>query len=656
MENYPPQIEFFPDNSHRSPPGYTQRPWFRSSRFIVFIIVFSISAIVGLTYTYSRPAIYRSSATLLTSAMTAIDRESKEADIQHVAIQKQILLGDEVVAETLSRLKKSAANGYLLQLTAADVRNLLDVVPVAETNLVEMQAEGPDPEFLPLLINTWIDVYLDVRAEDVKKLTDNTSRVIEEELKSLTDKIKSARTALEVYRKDNDILSTGRDENEVLARLKGLSNSLNQASDDEVRAKAHLDAIKAAISNNQAVVPNQDQGGLPELETRLQVLREKLAELDKRFTREYLSLQAELKVIPEQIRKLEAEIKDKRQYGKNIVLAEAEKDYFAAQQTLTNIRAQLNEHKQQAASFTSKFAEHETLKTDLEGLEKLYRQTNERLVQIETGHKEKYPQVEVIKRAYLPGDPVRPNYSRDAVIVMVGSFLLGLFTVWIFEYLTRKQEHQSPVTLSGIHLYTPVAERVDYRQTAVTPLEQQHHNALASPWHRELSSLQLRVLLNASTLQGKQLIGLLLSGLTIEEAASLKADQIDLKTATLTITDPSPRTLTINRSLKSLFEQSGGYPVWIFEKPGSSEALEATLLRAAADSGLSNSMEISAEAIRHSYIIYLVRQGLRLSDLEHIVGYLEPLAISYYSSYSPSQKNQGINDVELLHPALIDLN
>lgn len=655
MENYPPQIEFFPNNRPVSPPDFNQRPWFRSRRFIIFVIVFLISAAIGLTYTYSRPAIYRSSATLLTSAMTAIDRESNIADIQHVAIQKQILLGHELVAETLSRLKASATNVFLPQLTTSDIRNLMDVQPVAETNLVEIRAEGSDPEFLPVLINTWIDVYLDARAEEVKNLTGTTTSVIEEELKGLTDKINTARTELEDFRKNNDILSTGRDENEALARLKGLSNSLNQASEDEVRAKAKLDAIKAAIANDRTVVPNQDQGSLQDLEKRLQELREKLTELDRRFTRNYLNLQPELKVIPDQIKKLEAEIKDKRQYGKNIVLTEAEKDYAAAQQTAKDIRAQLNDHKQQVANFTSKFAEHETLKTDLEGLEKLYRDTKERLVQIETSHKEKYPQVTVISRAYLSHDPVRPNYSRDAMISLVSSLLLGLFAVWISEYLTRKQEQQSSVTLSGIHMYTPAADMINYQQAAVKPLEQKPANALASPLCRELSSLQLRVLLNASTLKGKQLIGLLLSGLAIEEAASLKTDQIDLETATITVTEPALRTIAINRSLKSLLEQSGGYPVWAADNSGSPEDLTASLLCAAVDSGLPNPMEINAESIRHSYIIYLVRQGLRLSDLEQIVGYLEPLVISAYSSYSPPQKGRGIDDIELLHPALIDI-
>jgi site-specific recombinase XerD len=75
---------------------------------------------------------------------------------------------------------------------------------------------------------------------------------------------------------------------------------------------------------------------------------------------------------------------------------------------------------------------------------------------------------------------------------------------------------------------------------------------------------------------------------------------------------------------------------------------------AAVDSGLPDPEEITAEAIRHSYITYLVRQGLRLSDLEQITGHLEPSVISSYSAYSPPQQGRHISDIELIHPALIN--
>lgn len=643
--------------------GTSDRPWYRSRRLSIFAVVFLVSATIGLVYNYSRPAVYRSSATLLTSAMTPVDRESSEADIQHVAIQRQILLGHELIAETLSRLKAEATNKSFLRLTTSDIQNLLNVKPVAETNLVEIEAEGTNAGFLPLLINTWIDVYLDARADEVRKLTNDTTRILEDELKGLTIKIDSARLELESFRKSHDISSTERNENEALARLKGLTDSLNKASEEEVKTRSHLNAIRTAISRGQAVVPDDEKGSLLDLEKRLHDLREKLADLDKKFTREYLNLQPDLRSIPEQIKELEIAVGSKRQHGKNVVLTDAEMNYAAAQQTVREIRAQLDEHKKQASAFTSKFTQHDALKTDLEGLEKIYRDTQERLVQVKTSRRERYPQVTVINRAYETREPVRPDYSRDALIVIAGSLLLGLFSVWISEYLTQKKEQQPSIAVFGIQGYSaasPAAAGLpDYPPGALGSSEQKiseqkASNFLPGPIHRELSSHQLRILLNAANLEGKQFIGLLLTGLDIAEIVSLTPRQIDLDAGIITLAGNAPRAVPISRFLQSLFEQSEGQPLWDANDPGSRVDLSAALICAAVDSGLPDAEGITAEVIRHSYIAYLVRQGLRLSDLQQVVGHLEPEVISSYRAYSPPQQGRHLYEIELLHPALIN--
>ena len=652
MNKYSPQIEIYPDNHFNLPQDLFKPPWYRSQRLLIFTIIFLLSAAVSLIYNYSRPAIYRSSATLLTSAMTAIDSDRAVADAQHVAIQKQLLLGHELLNKTWERLKTST--DVASKLTDTEIQKLLTVAPIPDTNLLEIRAEGKDAEFLPLLVNAWTDVYQETRAADIKKSTDNTTQLIVDELNGLAEKINAKQAELEAFRKNFDISSSGREENEAPARLIGLTDSLNKAGEDEVKAKATLDAVKSAIDRGQAVVSEQEQGDLQALEKRLQEFREKLTEFDNKFTRDYMTKKYKYNPIPEQIKKLEAEIKTKQDYGKRIVLTEAENKYAAARQTVVEIRAQLPEQKKQAAEFTTKFAQYDALKTDLEGLEQIYRETQERLVKIETGQKEKYPQVTVIDRAYASSTPVRPDYSRDALIALVGSLVLGLFSVWLADYLTRKQEQPSAITLSGIHLYNPAAaDRLNYRQTVAPPLEQKTGNALASPLLRELSSHQLRQLLNAANLKGKQLIAFLLSGLTIEEAASLTVAQIELETATLTVGGAKPRTLTVSSTLKALLAQSGDHPAWDADQ--SADDLAVALLCAAVDSGLPNPGEITAAAIRHSYIAYLVRQGLRLSELEQITGQLEAAVISSYSAYSPPQQGRNLDEIEWLHPALANV-
>jgi polysaccharide biosynthesis transport protein len=664
MKKLSPQIEIYSDERFNPRPGLIQQPHVRSRRLIIFGMVFLLSAAISLAYNYTRPAIYRSSATLLTSAMTAIDSDStKAADAQHVAIQKQLLLGQELLAKTASQLKASTAVGTASKLTDSEIQKLLSVEPIPETNLVEIRAEGTDSAILPVLVNTWTEVYQDARAEDIKNLTDSTTKLIVDELKGLAEKTDAKRVELEYFRRINDISSSGRDENEPLARLNGLNNSLNKAMEEEVNAKAALDAVKSAIDRGQAVVPDREQGNFQNLETRLQELHEKLAEFDKRFTRDYMSKKFKYNPIPDQIAKLEQELRNKQDYGRRIVLTEAENKYAAAQQTVIAIRDQLAAQQNQAAAFTTKFAKFETLKTDLESLDKLYRDTQERLVKIETNQKEKYPQVSVISKAYASATPIKPDYSRDALISLVGSLLLGLFAVWIFEYLTRKQEQPSAITMSGIHVYnSAAADRLTYRhpdyqfpdyQHLAKPLEQKLSNALASSMFRELSSHQLRVLLNAASPKGKQLIGLLLSGLTLAEISTLSVAQVDWEAATLDIAGAMPRTLPIGNSFKTLLLHPSHDLDWFTNKPP--DDLAVILMCAAIDSGLPNPGEITVAAIRHSYITYLVRQGLRLSELEQITGHLDASVISSYSAYSPPQQGRSIDEIELLHPALVDI-
>lgn len=635
------------------PPQHEPKPWFRSRRLIIFTIAFLTSAALTLGYVYSRPAIYLSYATLLTVAKTAIDLPSGDADIQHVAIQKQILLGSELLTETSRRLKTVNDTGVQINLSSGEIRQMLDVRPVPETNLIEMVAEGPEPEILPLLINTWIDVYLDARAAEVSRLLGDTTQIIQDELDGLAKKIQLKRVELDQFRQEHDIASIEREENEALARLKGLNESLNDASEDEVKAKAKLDAINKAIERGQAVVPQEDTRTLSLLEDRAQELRQQLAELNLRYTQEYLNLSPSLKVIPEQLSALEAEIKRMRQHGQTVVQSDAQQEYAAAKQTADEIRQQLNAHKKKATAFSARFTEHEALKGDLEALESLYRESQERLVQIETRYAGKYPQVDVIERAFLPGAPVYPDYLRDTGIATAVSIIFSLFCVWIAEFLTRKTEPRPVVNLSGIHLYDRQIKQDSFElpRQSVDQLPVQNP-VLSSPPPREIPVQQISVLLLSAGDKEKLLIALLLSGATLEEITMIKQEDIDADNGKLMIHGKSPRVLPLSPVLKSLFASD---TCRLTDSSGdllSEEDLAALLTCAIADADLSESGEINADSLRQTYLIYLVKQGIRLAELEKIAGYIPPKILSSYSLYQPAGPKRSYDEIDLVYPEL----
>lgn len=663
-----PDIQILPNQAPYNRPRPSPTHWYKSRRLLVFAIVFVLSLCISLGYVYSRPALFRSYATLLTVAQTAIDQQSSDADIQHVAIQRQILTGQELLQETLTRLRQdSQQKGNLpdtSNLSSSELRRMLTVQAVPDTNLVELAAIGNQAEILAPIINTWIDIYLERRAEQVRQSTGLTLETLREELNGLEDKILAKRRELEHFRTSNEITSLGREnlfENQSLARFKALNKAYNDASEQAVRSKARLDAVHRAIGQGKTVVPNDDKKGMRVLELRLQNLREQLAEFDKKYTREYLALNPSLNVLPGQIRDLEKEIQAKRNFGQSIALSDAQQDYQAAQQSLAVIKKQLNDHKQQASEFSTKFAEHESLLNDMQGLEKLQRVTQERIVQIEAKQAEKFPQVNIIERAFQPIKPFSPDYARDAMIAIVASIILGLLGVWTVEYLTRREGQNASISISGINLYADsnpelinnyADQNKQLNAQPPQPLMDKQNHALELDLPAELNIEQFDSLLEAADIKTKQLVALLLSGLSIKEIAEIDKSHFDFTEDTLIVTDEEPRKISLAPVISALFKLNEPCPTWKKNKPVTIEMLDAILIYAAADAGFSETQNINAETISHSYIVYLVKQGIRLSELEQVTGYIEPATLSKYSRYSPEKRALPISEINLFHPAL----
>jgi succinoglycan biosynthesis transport protein ExoP len=207
MQEFPNSFEPMPADADAYG-SVSQVPWYRSPRFRLFTCVLLLGLAAGLTYTLSQPAIYESRASLLVSAMTAVDQSSTAPDIQHVTIQRQLLLGNKLITDTRDQLDKDV--GY--DLTRSEIREIMLVEPIPDTNLVEMVARGEHEQLLPLLIDTWTEVYLAARAAEIEQSTSDTTRIVGRELEELNGKIDSARVALDNFRREHNIISAQREE------------------------------------------------------------------------------------------------------------------------------------------------------------------------------------------------------------------------------------------------------------------------------------------------------------------------------------------------------------------------------------------------------------------------------------------------------------
>lgn len=445
MEQYSQRLE--PMSQFDQDPQY-KPPWHRSAKVKVFSIGAGTVLVLGLLWTLFQPSVYRSNATVLMSAPATFDAVETQADIQKVAIQRAILLGKDITEQLLIKLQ---GLGFSV-VDATYLNDALNVDPLPETNLIEMSAQSADSDMLPTIVNSWIDVYIAMRALDIEQSKTQTEQQVTEELESLAVKIEAARDTLERYRTDNQIVSVKREENDVLARLDGLNRALNNAIEEEVKAKSYLGAVAESIDHGKKVVPSSDQGTVQRVERELKQLRNKLAAVTKRYTQQYISKQPSLRDIPAQIDKLEMELASRLSEGQAVELDSAKRAYAATLGTTEDLRLRLNEHKEYVSRFNRVYATHESLVEDLAGLEALSREMQGRLVQLEVQQVNKYPQVDVIDRSGR-SEHIGPDYAVLLGGTALGAVVFGIFCVWLYGFLGHEKKQPAYVTISGVAAY-----------------------------------------------------------------------------------------------------------------------------------------------------------------------------------------------------------
>jgi succinoglycan biosynthesis transport protein ExoP len=632
-------------------------------RVRIFLSVLISCLLISLSYTWLRPAIYESTATLLVTPPLLDERRSEVSNEQHVELELQFLASHSLLARVHETLSTADSRTDAARLTLSDLDDMLEASPVANTNLVELIARGQEKELLPVVINAWISVYQDAHAASIAVDSASEMTATEQQLDEMRQKVAKKREELDSFRKEYDIVSMERNENRMLKRLSGLTDSLNKSNEEEVAARARLGAIKEAIAAGQPVANEHGKDSLTSLDQRLVEIQEQLKQLELEFTPHYMAIDPQIKGLVRKRDLLLQEIQQKQTAGQQLALAQAEQDLATAHRSVQSLQAQLDEQKQQVMEFTTRFAEHEALQEELLQLETVYREVQNQQLQHQVNHRRQYPQISIKEPAFMPEKPVYPYYLRDSGISVAASVLLGLLVLLLYDFLNRSGRMPGVQQLSPVFVNTPgvpVIQEVRGEQL----LAAQKTPALAYQRNRELSVSEVSTLLKAADSRSRLLITLLLSGLSLEEVSAMQVGDLDLSVSELTVTGRYERILAITPAIAAVLsaclpgETPADTPVFADSDGGTLgvEDLAALLACAAHDAGLVNPTEVTPEVLRHTYLAYLARQGMRLSDLEKIAGRMPPTVLAAYAIFSPPGSGMSLDSVERDYPALVELS
>lgn len=660
-----------PWNGPQREPAQIASPAQRANRrkLLVFLGVLVLAGAASLLYNFTRAPEYKAAARIqinpgsvqVQTIRPTGGSEGTDAPRPFLT-ELQVLTSRPVIEAAVKRLDATFQRSLfaLGSDPVSTLRSSLTASAASGTDVVELTATGADAALAAALVNQVIAAYREQLAQAYRETIGEALAQMDDELTKLATRVATKRKAVESFAARHNVVSLEREENQMLARARGLGTALNNANEKLAAAEGRLRSLEEAASQGKSVVRARDNPTLANLEQRASQIREELRELERSYTPAYLAMDTRVRAQRTRLAELEQQIASQRDSSQRSSIAEAYEEVSSARETASRIRQQIASDRDAVQRFNASFNEYKALREELAQLESLYRDATQRKAKLEAAERARRPAIKVLEAASIPQEPWRPLYLRDAAIGIAVSFLLALLIMWVVELFNRHDSQPTilvPQPIAGAPRYGGQLER-PYGGTLAPPgapaptLPTGTSGLLAEPppMPRELAADEVGRLLAAASTEARLEALLLLGGLSPEELLALDWDGIDLARREIRVPGASARTVAMLEPAAAMLERlpralGGKLLAWKDAGQVTLETVTSDLLFAAHDAGIERPAEITPAALRHTYIAFLARQGIRLADLIKLVGRLSPEQAATYSSYAPPGKRLALDEV-----------
>jgi polysaccharide biosynthesis transport protein len=637
-------------------------------RLYVFLGTLAVTLMTSLGYTWFRPAEYRVSARLeITPAMGPVPSGptsgSAPESPRPFLTETQILTSRPVLDLAATRLERMGQSYPAAGPDpVADMQSHLEAVPVPNTNVVELIATGTRPEVLAPMLNTIIEAYRDHLAMAYRDSSAEALVQANEEVKKLEESVAVKRREVEAFRLRNNIVSLERDENQILAQTRDLNASLSAANERVAKAEGKLHALMDSAATGKTVVRSKDDPTLANLEQRASALREQMQDLDRDFTPSYLAKDPKAVALQSRLAELDRQIVVQREVGQRDALAEAQEELAGAQAAAVRLQSQITTGRKEMGQFTARFNEYKSQQEQLDAIETAYQDASKRLAKLGATESSRMPTIKVLEAAAKPQQPWRPLYWRDTVLSIGASLALALLAMWLVELFNRSEPQPTTILVQaqpGVLPYGAIPHALRGQSAAAMRLEASSPALLAQQptFPRELDQHEVAALVQASDDDSRLVVLLLLSGISLDEALALRGSGVDLGLELIHVGGESERDVALPEPLRALLAvrttavSAEQLLLGHQDRPATRDTVRAQILAAAHDAGIEGVIDVTTDCLRHTYVAFLVRQGIRFSDLTRIVGHLPAEVLGAYSALSPRGSRFSREAINVVYPA-----
>ena len=626
-------------------------------RLLVFAATFVAALVIGQIWNFSRAPEYLAQ-TRLQATLPEVGRAGRSASSAYDN-KLQLLNSRPLLARLADALLAQGVPAAKLgDDPAGRLQAMLQVRPVAGTEVVEVQATGPDPGLLADALNALPGVVRQELASRQAGEADAQLQAARQELARLDRTAAERRARLENFRQHAGVLAE-RDDNEAVAQLKRVNQALNVAVEKESAAEARLRAIREAAAQGKVSTQVRADPTLTVLETRASQLREELKELERGWTPDFLAKDPQARAMRSRLAELERQIAEQRVVSQQAALQSAQEDFDSARAQVERLREQARVARPELLKTTQRMGEAKVYEEDLAQVDKARRDLLERVTRLEADEQRRVAGVAVIEAAVVPGAPARPDRVRDAVIVLVAATLLALATTGVVELFNRPPAPEvAPSTTVVLSPDWQAARRAlpdaaDRPAPLPSPIDA--YAALPAPLHL-LEQPEAAALLAACAGPARLVCAAGLMGLSIPEALALRTQDFDSDRLQLQIGGAWARQLPMPAWLPQTLAPGLPADEPILRdgagNPWSQADIASAIVSAALDAGLPQTAALDWEALRNTCIDWLVAQGVRYSELPRLVGRVDTAALHALAARHAQAARADGGTPDFLMPAL----
>lgn len=656
------KVDYMPNQPYSAngiDPSEAQHKSFQKLKWQVLVGTFLLILIIANAVIWNQAPIYQSQAILHFSYTSQTEQEFAELAQRQITLHQQRMKSNTV----LSLVAKELEQNQMLNIGAQTLFDTLSAEASLTGRIITLKATGNERQILKPILDAWVKVYLELVESETQINNSDELLVSDQQLQLLELKIADQEKRLQSYASENNITSLERDENRTLSQTKNLGSNIDQALAEQAQAQALLDSLVESINSGQVIIRPADKAQIDATKLSIQEINANLTALSEKYTQAYLERDPTIVAQQQKVQQLQVLLEEQMQSSQADYLLDVKRDLSAAKGKVEQMNAQLVEQNKLAQVFSQNLEQYKRLDDELKALQ-IQAQTLKNQQVAQEVSKPFDAKISLLEPAFVPDFAIGPNYQSNSLISLIVAIVVAILALLLFSFIFKQK---TSATSSHFVVIPGQAGASDYPNIAYT-----QHGHIAPPdprissepvklppipqTLRLLSIDECQLLFSVANNQGKVLIGLILSGVNIDELQIIVKSNFSQSYSILQIDNQFPRDISIQKELaealhaqcKNLADEQ---TIWSNIK--NQEDFVQLLVNIGHDAQMAIPEELSLDVFRHTYLTYLASQGARLNDIELVAGYTSPSDLALYRNVNQQDKLLDLKQIKTLYPFVV---